>query len=142
MVYIHRCFSYKIGTGSCWLKIINVSSYVITLFIDSVYYSHIQSLKSTCLYFNGQEMTLFNVCSNNNIIKIRCLLQINVREYRRANQKWTIKRNWQQLLFTNNGTSIFMSYNTLFIIWNCILKRYTLPIFRVSRQEERKIITF
>jgi hypothetical protein len=31
-------------------------------------------------------------------------MEINVREYRRGNPKWTIQRNWQQRVHTTNKT--------------------------------------
>jgi hypothetical protein len=44
-----------------------------------------------------REVSPFNLRNNYHIRKRQINCKINVREYRRGNQKWTIQRNWQHM---------------------------------------------
>jgi hypothetical protein len=44
-----------------------------------------------------REVSPFNLRNNYYIRKRQINCKINVREYRRGNQKWTIQRNWQHM---------------------------------------------
>ena len=87
------------------------------LIVFSVHCNSLGGAKSVVLFSPRQDIDLepISFCSILRALQLFGRGQINVREYRRGNQKWTIQRNWQQddKKNQNKNTTQYVLDNTI-----------------------------
>ena len=93
---------------------------------------HFQIIAADWYFFKIDSFVISNLLKRKKSVTCTYLYAINVREYRRGNQKWTIQRNWQHRA---HKTKINKAKTQQNICW-------TPPCVNKHKQRKRDIVLY